>query len=111
MKPALILFLILLGAPVLAHAFGAPLTTNPPKPDLTCAGPGDSVGGRSGVIACCEGLVRLNVGVANPAHCDAPSVSAGSWVCAPCGNGVCEAVLGEDLCNCPADCGDPAPAR
>jgi hypothetical protein len=105
MKHALCLLLLIVTMPSLAHAYGAPMSPNPPPPaDFSCAGPGDGVGGSSGRISCCNGLVRISTSTADPANCDAPSVTSGAWVCAPCGNGVCDAVWGEDQCNCPSDC-------
>ncbi len=106
MKYALCLALILLSTSAFARAYQTEWTDNEVDPTpAACAGPGDSVGGRSGVISCCAGLIRLAAGTADPAHCDAPSsVPVGAWVCAPCGNGVCDTVWGEDPCNCPADC-------
>lgn len=29
------------------------------------------------------------------------------WLCAACGDGVCNAAAGENPCSCPADCGPP----
>jgi hypothetical protein len=50
---------------------------------------------------CCEGLIQVENSAPDAGGACVPAVNQ-SFTCAQCGNGICG--LGENRCNCPADC-------
>ncbi len=104
MKYALCLLLLLVSFPVLAEEPDGFMTMD----QMSCAGVGESVGGRSGAITCCKTLTAMGGWPGGyEGRCNAASPPTGSWTCAPCGNGICDAEHGENKCNCPSDCEKP----
>ena|GEM_PF-2105252 len=65
-----------------------------------CIGEGQSVAVYPGAPPCCAGMTLI--GCSTPLSSGGCSQCVGSSICAKCGNGVCG--LGENHCNCPADC-------
>ena len=56
-------------------------------------------------LACCDGLVPLSqIPLDAAGNCTFPLPCG--FICTKCGNGICGA--GENLCNCPEDCGQTA---
>ena len=70
---------------------------------VTCTAEGDTHGTNPGALDCCAGLVEIPD--AYPAGGGICQTTSGSVVCANCGDGSCG--LGENECNCPADCTNP----
>ncbi len=66
----------------------------------TCANAGEMVG--SEYKKCCRGLKTISSNYFYNGKCNLGV--GGLLPCAPCGNGVCEAVYYEDKCSCPKDC-------
>ena len=69
--------------------------------------------------SCCSGLTKIDwlfscdggASVNCPSGCYAPdSLTTQQFICANCGDGVCSSKngIGENKCNCPADCKDSA---
>jgi len=59
---------------------------------------------------CCAGLTNVNnyYQIDSQGSCyEGLSTATAKYFCVNCGNGVCDA--NEDKCNCPEDCGQPAP--
>ncbi|MDD4628829.1 MAG: S-layer homology domain-containing protein [Candidatus Peribacteraceae bacterium] len=54
---------------------------------------------------CCEGLSPIRHVKPDPVSNQCIGTNDGSFFCATCGNGSCEASDGENSCSCPADCG------
>jgi hypothetical protein len=68
-----------------------------------CTPSGDAVRAKIVCSICCEGLVPMNPARYVDGKCESPQ-ALDSNVCAPCGDGVCSASDGENVCSCPADC-------
>ena len=72
------------------------------QPSANCAKEGENIfiNNPEEPSVCCSGLSQIQLYEA----CNAPRVpaAAGIATCSYCGNGVCG--LGENKCNCPADC-------
>ena len=68
------------------------------KQSTGCVAEGNQRSGKTFDPPCCEGLVQVALTVDKQECASAPDAN----VCAKCGDGTCG--LGEDTCNCPADC-------
>ena len=71
---------------------------------IPCSGEGQF--GRNGPdeLPCCDGLVRLDEAYPDGNGGCQPEENA--YICTRCGDGMCG--LGENTCNCPADCMEAA---
>ena len=78
-----------------------PPTASPTaSPSLACAGEGEVIAGPG---SCCEGLSRVDFYKGSMIRLDACELEGkGRATCVRCGNGRCG--MGENACNCPADC-------
>lgn len=68
-----------------------------------CSATGKGVSGKVVCSRCCAGLVPIARDTVVDGACS-ESQFLDSNFCAPCGDGVCQAELGENKCNCPKDC-------
>jgi hypothetical protein len=68
-----------------------------------CTPAGHTVRAKIVCSICCEGLVPMSPARYVDGKCESPQ-ALDSNVCAPCGDGVCNASAGENPCSCPADC-------
>lgn len=107
-----LLVLIAFAQPSFAGTVRSTTTTGPSALTLQqpkqCAPSGVNIGGQTPYSECCPGLVPLNTSFRGgyTGSCEMPSLRP-AHICSPCGNNVCDAATGENICNCPRDC-DPA---
>jgi len=83
-----------------------PIVNNQPNQNTNCVKEGEIFSENSNLL-CCDPLDRvLNASIREDGQCIFESGSAyqgnPNYVCVTCGNNICG--LGENKCNCPADC-------
>jgi hypothetical protein len=73
-----------------------------------CTPAGQGISGKDVCSICCGGMgVIFRMSLVDGKCVSDDTHPEEEWICAACGDGVCNTSAGENVCNCAADCGKP----
>ncbi|MEA2746650.1 MAG: hypothetical protein QOI41_793 [Myxococcales bacterium] len=75
-----------------------------------CIPAGSAISSKDACTICCDGDgtgVIFRASLVNGKCVSDETHPEEEWLCAACGDGVCNGSAGENVCSCPADCGPP----